>query len=128
MMVRAMIPNDIPEIKQIHEKFYKEEFDLPNFFEKFICAFIVKEDDKIISAGGIRPLAEAIIVTDKNSSVNIRRKALLEVMNACGYIAGKANFDQVHAFVSDEIWKLHLMRYNFRPCKGQALFVNLKKG
>lgn len=125
-MIRALEPRDIEELQQIHAKFYSDEFQFPDFFQRFICAFVVKDDDKIVSVGGVQPIAESIIITNKELSVKKRREALLQVLDASRYIANRAGYNQLHALIQDKTWKNHLMKYNFHPCKGEALFLNLE--
>lgn len=123
--IRALNPSDFNRVCQIHEKYYSSEFTLPDFF-KFLCAFVVADsNDKIICVGGIKPIAESIIITDKDFSVKERREALLRVLDASSFMAGKAGFNQLHAFIQDEDWMKHLEKYNFKPTKGKAFYLNL---
>src|SRR5437667_144788 len=88
MILRAFQETDLDQIKIIHEKFYKEEFDLPDFTKNFICAFTVIQNDKVIMAGGVRTFAVVVLVTDKEASLRKRRDAFLQVLDAPEYFLG----------------------------------------
>jgi PAS domain-containing protein len=127
MKIRALVPSDIDEIRRIHEQFYKEEFDFPDFLNNFLCAFVVTDEDgKIISAGGVRAIAESVIVTDKNFSVRDRRQALYQVLDVSEFITKHADFKELHAFVQDTTWISFLMTVGFCPTKGKALVLELQ--
>jgi len=126
MTIRGLEVNDLEKIKVIHEKFYQEEFEFPNFYDKFLCAFIITDNsNNIISAGGVRTIAESVIITDKEYPITERREALLQVLDASGFLAARYNYSQLHAFVQDEDWERHLKKHGFQDCKGKAIFLNL---
>jgi hypothetical protein len=123
MIIRALQPNDEEQLKAIHEKFYKQDFDYPDF-RKFICAFVVvNEDEKVVSGGGIRAIAESIIVTDKDFSPKDRKIALMEMLQSSIYFGNKTGFDQIHAFVTDDKWYEKLKQYGFNDCKGRVVYI-----
>jgi hypothetical protein len=127
MTIRALTPNDIDEIRKIHNLFYKDEFEFPDFLNNFLCAFVVIDDDeKIISAGGVRMIAESVLITDLNHSTRDRRKALYQVLEASQYLTLNADFKELHAFVQDDKWSRHLNRVGFLPTKGKSLVLELR--
>lgn len=126
MIIRELRQTDIDELKRIHDKFYKDEFTFPDFFNKFLCSFvIISEDDRIISGGGVRPIAESILVTNKDIPVRIRREALYRMLDASSYVAKTSGYDQLHAFIQSYSWEQQLMKIGFKTCKGNALFLNI---
>lgn len=125
MTIRLLQSDDIDEIKLIHEKFYKREFDLPNFANDFLTSFIVCDDSGIITVAGIKPIAEIIAVTNKDVSPRRRRSALLSILESSSYIGKRYNFDQLHAFVQDCNWERQLKHVGFSDCKGHALYINI---
>jgi len=123
MISRSLVPEDIEKLRSIHEKFFKDDFTFPDF-TKFICASVVTDTkDRIICGGGVKPLAESIVITDKDFSPKERKDALLEMLNASLWYANKAGFEQVHAFVTDDKWYEKLKNYGFNDCKGKAIFI-----
>lgn len=124
-MIRELRTTDIEELKRIHEKYYKDEFDFPNFF-KFLCAYVVEEEGKIITAGGIRTIVECIGITNKDLSVRERRNGLGYILNASKYFTQRNGFEQLHCFVQDESWMKHLLNSGFKKTTGQSLVLEIE--
>lgn len=125
MNIRAITPYDIWKIRKIHEAHYAEEFEFPDFFNKFHSAFLIEEKDQVIAAGGVRSIAEAVAITDLNQSVRTRREALYILLQASLFTCSRLGFDQLHAFVQDEKWLKHLQKVGFDHTKGTAMFTGV---
>lgn len=120
-----MFGRDLPQIRRIHEKFYEKEFSFDEFSTKFLSSFVVHDDENnIITAGGVRTVAEVVLVTDKDRSTRTRREALIHAYDASKYIAKESGHNSVHAFVQDENWVKQLLRYGFREVIGQAVIID----
>lgn len=126
MIIRAMSEKDFEEINEIHEKFYAREFTLPDL-TKFLGAFVVTNDsNEIITAGGIRPIIESVIVTNKDISIEERRLALYQMLHAQMFTCARIGFTELHAsIVNDKKWKQHLIKSGFRPIKGEMLVIDV---
>ena len=126
MIIRAISNADFEKIREIHSQYYQNEFEFPDFYNRFICAFVVATDTgDIVSVGGIRNIAESIVLTDKSFSTRLRRSALYKVLDASEFIARDANIDELHAFVQDSNWEKHLRKVGFLPTKGKSLVLEL---
>lgn len=126
MNIRVISHSDINTLKLIHEKFYKHEFEFPNFFNHYLSAYVVIDDDGlIITGGGVRVITEAIAITDKDYPIKARREALMSMLQASMFTANVQGFDQLHVFIQDNKWMRHLKRVGFNNTKGQALVLNL---
>lgn len=125
MNIRPMEIDDLTELRDLHSKFFSKDFPFPDFLNNYLSSFVVTDDDKIITGGGVRLIAEAVIVTDKEYDINKRRKALIEMLRASMFICGIKDFDQLHAFVTDEKWKRHLLKQGFKVAKGQTLVIGV---
>ena len=80
MNLRELRISDLDSLKQIHREYFADEFDFPDFFSQFMASFVVVDDDRqIISAGGIRTIAESVIITNKDKNVRSRVEALNEI-------------------------------------------------
>jgi len=125
--LREFRPSDISELKEIHSKHFSHEFTFPDFLSGYLCAFTALDDEKgeIVVAGGVRTIAELVIVTDKSKTGKIRRDALYKMLEASAFVASKTKYDQLHAFVQDERWESILKRVGFVTCKGNALCLSL---
>ena|SRR5215510_6628025 len=124
MTPRLMKEHDKVQLRRIHEEFYKEEFPFSHF-DNFQASFTVEKDGRIVTAGGIRPLAEAIILTDKEFSTKERRAALHIMFQMQAFAAGKLGYSHLHAFVQDESWQHCLKKIGFREPKGNCLIVEV---
>ena len=125
-MIRAMMPRDLESVKRIHEKYYGEEFNLPDFVTNYLCAFVALDGTgRIVSAGGIRTILESVLVTDKSFNPEVRKAALLEILSASLYFARQTNHDGIHAFIQDEKWASRLIRTGFKDTTGRALYFGL---
>lgn len=126
-MIRTYELHDEITVKRIHEKYYKEEFSAPKFTNKFLCAFVIENNEgDIVSIGGVRPILESVIVTDKDKSPKERMDALYSMLEASAFVGTRHGFDQLHAFIHDPKWSNRLQRsFKFRPTKGQSLYLDI---
>jgi len=125
-MMRALVETDIPILKDIHARFYSEQFDFPDFLHHFLHPFVICSDNgNIITAGGIVPIAEVIILTDKSYSVRARQTALKDMLGITRFLAAKIGYTRLHAFVQDPIWKTHLLDTGFTASKGDCLNIGV---
>lgn len=127
MNLRPMIPGDIQNIARYHESFFKKEFEFPDFFYRFHGAFIIEDghDNEFVLAGGVRPIAELVCVTNMNASTKKRVIALKEATKVGMFIAGTEGYDQLHCFVQGDDWSKQVQTFHFRPTKGQALVLDI---
>lgn len=125
MILRALQPDDYERVKQIHEKFYRDEFSFPDFLTNFLLGFIIEENNEIVVIGGVKTLAEVILITNKDVSVRVRRKSLLEALKVSMLTSKMDNYNQIHAFVQDPIWQKHLEKAGFRPTKGKGFYLDI---
>jgi hypothetical protein len=124
MNIRALTPADVNEIKRIHKQY--PEFELPDFLTNYYGAFVVESEGRVITCGGVHPIAESVILTDKTTDIDERRQALYQVLQASAFIARNKGFDQLHAsIINDEKWKRHLLKVGFRPTKGDVLVIGV---
>lgn len=124
-MIRTFYPADLRKIHEIHQKYYRDEFPLGDFFNHPFQQVVVTEDDEIVCAASTREILEIVAVTNKDFSVRRRRKALLDVLQSAMFTAARTNFNQLHVFIQDEVWKKHLEKYGFKDTKGQSLVLSI---
>ena len=121
-MIRTIEQSDFEELKRIWLKFYQGEFEFPDFLNKYICAFVVVHDDKIVSAGGVRTIAESVIITDKDISVRDRGEALYQILEASKFVATRSGYNYLNAFVKDDLkWRKRLLKVGFVPSEVLSL-------
>jgi hypothetical protein len=125
-MTRALTDKDIATLIDIHKRYYAHQFDFPNFLGKFIYPMaITNEKGHIITAGGIVPIAEVIILTDKSLPASARVDALNEMFARTQQIANLYGYSRLHAFVHEPVWKSQLIKAGFEPCKGEILSIGV---
>lgn len=125
MNIRSLESTDLKALEEIHGKFFNKEFELPDFSNKYICALVIEDKDGIIAIGGVRAIAECVMVTDKDRSARDRREALYKMLHALVYFTKGQEYDQIHAFIQDPTWSKQLQKIDFHPTKGQALVLDI---
>jgi phosphoribosylformimino-5-aminoimidazole carboxamide ribonucleotide (ProFAR) isomerase len=113
MLARAMTEKDIPQVIDLHNKFYSQ-LECPDFMNGYLNAFVIPNSTgEIVIAGGVQPLAEAVLVTNKDVNIVAIGKALVEALEICKYTCRKFYIDELHAFVSFDDYARHLERRGF---------------
>ena len=123
-MIRTLLPTDLEELERIHSLYFKDEFDLPDF-KSYICAFVVENEHGIITAGGIRDIAECAIVTDLSRDPKVRISALYQMLEASSFVCRKSGYDQMYVWSQNSKYTRRLMRNGFRLPQGQSLILDL---
>lgn len=128
MEIRYLEPGDEGQIREIYHKYFSN-MEVPNF-SSFSCVFVVADNNHIISVGGLKPLVEAVVLTDRSFSVRKRREALLNIHTALVYCARKLGFKRLHAFTFEESYTNHLIkRMKFELIKeSNVLTLELEDG
>jgi len=119
LKIRAVNENDMELIKTIHNKFYKDEFELPE--DHYLGAFLIEDNYEYITAGGVRTIPELIAVTNKDCSSRKRFEALKFLLQASSLACSNNGYEHIHAFVQDENWYNQLIKHGFHTTKGKAL-------
>jgi len=120
MIARPLVIEDIPKLKEIWKLYFEKDFSFPEFL-RFACKYIIEDEQGIITAGGVKLLAESILVTDLKRSKFTRFKALNLALKLSKTFTHEAGLDHLHAFVQDETFKSHLIRHGFNYSRGDAL-------
>jgi len=89
-----------------------------------LCAYVVEEDGRIVTAGGVRAIAEICLITDLNQTTRTRVTALREVLDASLYIAKEFRFDWLHAITDDPSWANQMKRNGF-VSRGENLEIQI---
>lgn len=127
MIIRGFSERDVNSLKKIHKDQYENEFSLNEFMSSnYIGSFsALDENENLIATGGVRTIAEMVIVTDKNQSVKVRREALLKMLQAGSFFCKNNNYRQLHAFVQDQVWLSQLLKHGFRETAGQSIVTDI---
>lgn len=124
-MIRALTPNDLNEMKFLHEKYFPNEA-LPDFME-YVCAFVVEDDTthEVITMGGIRDIAECVAVTDLSLDPRIRARALYQLLDASTFVCKRSGYDQMYVWSQNPKYTRRLQKNGFRLPVGQSLILDL---
>lgn len=113
---------NIERLKEIHEKHFKGEFDFPNFCSKYLALWSINdENDKVICAGGIRSIAESVIITDLSLPRRTRVKALQMMHEITTHNVSRLDYEEFHVFIQDENYERQLIKSGFVPTRGKCL-------
>ena len=111
-----MKSGDIPILQKIYETHGKDEADDPKFPHGYIGGFVITDDDdKIVMGGGVKLIAESVIVTDKTCNPHLLGDALLHALGYSIHVCRYAKVDELHAFVKNEAFAKHLLKHGFSP-------------
>lgn|SRR5678816_909840 len=129
MRTRAITADDLYWAQETHRLHYAEEFPFPDI-KKFDSAFTIStdEDDSPVIVGGVKAIAEIIIITDKNFPVKDRREALYKTLEASAHLAHLSGFTQIHCAIQDPVYEKHLKKLGFKQVKGSFLYLNIGDG
>lgn len=120
MEIRFLEPKDLDWVRVMYNAYFSD-MEYPDFVNDFPVTYAVLEENDIVAVGGIRPIAEAVVITDASESVRKRRDALLQIFNALTYSANKLNFKRLYAFTFDDVYANHLTKVGFNPIKESKL-------
>ena len=122
MIVRSFDSEDTEDLSRIHKQ-YENEFTLSELGDE---KFVIESDaGNVIVIGANHSLAEVRLVTDKTFPVKMRREALYRSFEVSKFVAKTAGYNQLHAFVQDEVWLKQLLKHGFRPTKGMAVVLDI---
>lgn len=112
-------------VKEIHKKFYNDEFRYPDF-SKFPNAFqLINDDGLVVTAGGFRLIPEIVLITNKDAPVLDRKLALTSALDFMIYGAQRMGFSELHAFVQNDKFSERLKRTGFHSPAGECLVLEI---
>lgn len=126
MKARALLSDDLEEIRQLHNKFYSE-FDFPHFLN-MLNAFVIEDDKGIIMAGGIEQVAEAVLVTNRDRSNIAIGKALVEAQLVSLFTCKQFGIRELYAFVNNADYAKHLIQHGFSKHGLETLSMKVPNG
>jgi hypothetical protein len=110
---------NLEDVKSIHDGSFEIPNDLVNPFQ------VMSEDNRIITAGGIKLIPEIVLITDKQSPVLDRKLALNVALDYMLHDAKELGFSNLHVFVNDQVWKHRLLRTGFKLATGDCLILGV---
>jgi citrate lyase synthetase len=128
MIIRVPYHSDRPEIDRIYREFFNKN-EYPDFYDRkiFSCPFIVATNrDEIVVAGGVKTIAEAVVISDQSLPIKTRLDALLQALGSVINIVKEMKRNQVHVFVNnDEKYVKVLQEYGFKLIDAKLLVLDI---
>lgn len=127
LKIRALLPNDIQDIWELHEKYYNQ-FEFPPFPD-CLNAFVIEDEfDEIVMAGAVEKVAETMLVTNKAKSEIKIGKALVEAQRCSVFTCAVNGIRDMVAFVDNNNYAQHLIQHGFVESKNRALRLRIPNG
>jgi hypothetical protein len=117
--------SDLEKLKTLHELYYKEQFNFPDFRRTFLTTFkILDSEENIVTAGGVKLFPEMILITDKNADARKRYDALMLALGISQLSAHSYGSDTLHASSrNDENWEKILIKIGFQFSRDNNLVI-----
>lgn len=129
MRFRATESKDLERIDEIYRAFHQDSFGIPSIKDSVGDGVVVSDSDEVIAFGMNRVLLEGILVLDWEASPRDKIQALKLLISESGISAKKVGIGEVHAFVQDpEFKRLLIKHFGYRPCIGDAIYMEVKHG
>lgn len=126
LTTRSMTWEDMKVVKMLHDLHYPD-LEFPNFL-KSLNPFIIEDETKeIVMAGGVQPIGEAFIVTNKDKSRIKVGKALVISQGACAFTCRQFKLAELVAFTDNQEYVKHLIQHGFEE-RDQALSMRIPDG
>lgn len=123
--IRQFETKDLEQLDKIWNKFYKDEFSLPNL-DNTLMNVVAEKDNKILAFGMIKHFAEGIAIFNHDASTFDRAIANDMILAKGLNIARNCGLDMFHVCVKDEMYiKLLQNKYGFEEPKHKILVKNL---
>lgn len=128
MIIRVPYHSDRPEIDRIYKEYFSQN-EYPDLYDRkiFTCPFVVATNtDRIIVAGGVKTIAEAVVVSDRGLPIKTRLDALLQSLGSIINIVREMKRNQIHVFVNnDEKYVKVLQEYGFKLIDAKLLVLDI---
>lgn len=123
MDLRIFTDQDLGIAKEIHEKFYQDEFSFQEFLQGLQSAFVISDNSQVVTIAGIRPIAEIVMLTNLDTSIRQKQDALTRALGRLLIDTGRLGYTGAHAFTQDKLWEAVIRRHGFRDTTGKCLVI-----
>lgn len=124
LKLRPLLESDVELVKKYHDKYFPN-LEFPDF-TRMLNAFVIENEKKeFILAGGIKPIVEEYLVTNKEANIVTVGRALNEACKIGWFTCKKFNLDELLAFVYEDDYSNHLIQRGFVHRTGKPLRVKV---
>lgn len=126
MKIRELRPGDIDSIIEINKRCHPRDM-FPDFSHFYSPPVVVEDDGRIVTAGGVEAIAEAVTITDNTFSSHVRTTALQELLKSMLLTCGRVHQDYLYAFVDghDKPWIKAINRVGFKKKENDPFFLKV---
>ena len=126
MIVRNLVYEDIPAFIKLVEK--HPDFSQVHIDKSVVDKVAVGKDGSVKAYGIVLPLAEAVFIPDIDASNREKVEAVKLLLQAAIEGTKRVGVRQLHCFIQNSVFaEIMIKHFNFEPCVGQALVLNLDK-
>jgi hypothetical protein len=119
--------DDLPQIDSIYNKYYKDEFWLPNL-DHTIGNGVISDGDNVVAFGMVRLYPEAIIVIDKYRAIRDKVSALKLLFDQAILSCKDRGYRELAAKTNDAHYANLLDKhFNFKPQDGKLMIALLEE-
>ena len=121
MQFREFKLEDLERVSEIYDKYYKDEFSLPNL-DHTIGNGVILKDTEIIGFGMVKCYPEAIIILDKDSSLRDKVDSLKLLHDNAIRVCRNRRFSEMRCHVIDDSYgQLLTKHFNFQSMNGKLM-------
>lgn len=124
MLIRGIRNTDVPELRELCDKYSHAGFDLPKQNNIFADA-VIEHEGKVVAFGVLKLIAEAILVIDHSLSTKIRGEALTLLIQEAVKEASKKKLLEVQAVCEPKFASVMKKHYGFQKLVGETLILDL---
>lgn len=124
MLIRGIRGSDVPELRELCNKYSHAGFDLPKKNNIFADA-VIEHDGKVVAYGILKLIAEAILVLDHSLPTKIRGEALTLLIQEAVKEASKKKLLEVQAVCEPKFANVIKKHYGFQKLVGETLILDL---
>lgn len=119
MLIRGLSKEDLKNLGHLS---FPTDFPLYNL-SRALDTYVAVEDNKIIALGQLNPTLELVLMQDKRRSKSERVQALRGLMREAMFLANKAGYPQLEAFVEDDFARILKKHWGFQDIVGKGLVI-----
>lgn len=124
MLIRGLKSSDVPQLRELCDKYSHAGFDLPAKNNIFADA-VIEHNDKVVAYGMLKYLAEAILILDHSLSAKTRGEALTLLIQEAVKETHKKSLLELQAVCEPKFANIMIKHYGFQKLVGETLILDI---
>ena len=126
MHFRTLLTQDLSSIDEIYQRYYCNDFTLPNLFHT-IGSGVISSDSGLVGCGMVKLYPEAIIILDKSKPKIMQGKALKLLFENALRVCKEKDYNILNAHIVDDSYaNLLVKHFKFEKMNQQLLQLELE--